>query len=219
VAIPVVLPVAYSVIFILFLLVKYRPIRKIIRFSFYEGPKKAIELVSDFEINNKKILLVLLPIQLIISLLTSFLILVFTVGDVMKLLPIVSNYFTVSEVLAKEIIAKFLADKIGSNVFVFLGIGAFWIFLLRQIRLQERKNKIEKYRGSRVLIIYLYSVLGLIITKISVTPFPEVVNVYGEEHTPILILFAFVSGFSIIATFFVYFLERYVISRFWTEQT
>jgi len=225
-----VLPIVYSFSFILFLIVRYQKIRRTAYDVIYEIPKKKLIAVSNYDIKSLKAIQFFVLVCFLITSLVIYVSLNLSLQSLISTIPgfnefsnlLGIDFFKLSDTQVENLklnnedfidpAAEDLVKNFGIFTYALFAAGAVWIFLLRQVWKLERKTKLDKYCGSRSLLLFLYFSFTFFIVE-------EVPNIeWEEENWGYYNLHLWIGGiavFSTISCLFVYTIERLLIHRIW----
>lgn len=172
----IVIPITFSSMFFIFLLIKYEKPRFFIS-QIYQFPKKVIVLCQNKTLPIKKDAILFLILGLIINFLTMYMISTIPPENLFSIIP-------GSEFFEPIIISN--GTEPGNQIsfvplYYFLPIsGPLLLFVLRQIKQKDTK-KTSKNRGAKILVVYIFVLLIILITHeipIAYNDFTDQLNFY-----------------------------------------
>lgn len=217
----ILVPLAYSVIFSLFLISRYH-VKSILTHVIVEIPRKKIEKIIELNENDNKLVVYFVALASIITILTGLAMLNFPTSDMMNrftqlidtvdVTGIISSAVNPDDVVFSQVTSEALIYKVGIVSFVLLAIGPFWVLLLRKIRKFRKQNGENKHSGSKSLLFYLYLIFVLLILNNNENPILEF-EIYGAATLPPLENFVFIAGLSIVISLIVFGIDKFIIQR------
>jgi len=223
----ILVPLAYSVIFLLFLISRYH-VKSILTHTIVEIPRKKIEKIIELNENDNKLIVYFVALSSIITILTGLAMLNFPTADMIDrftelidtvdVTGIISSSVNPDDVDFSQVTSEALIFNVGIVSFAFLAIGPFWLLLLRKIRKFRKQNGENKHSGSKSLLFYLYAVFILLILNHNENPILEF-EIYGAGTLPPLENFLFIVGLSVVISLIVFGIDRFVIRRFESLET
>lgn len=203
----ILIPILFAIVFLLFLIVRYRVILDI---------KSWIEKTCDEEVHSLKLPLYYIILSIIITVPTSFVLLAYSHDVFIEALPFSELIIRIAVNGEEGSASSLLIDNFHYATFILFGIGSLWIFFLRVLRKSKKDINPDDYSGSLSLRYYIIASILLTIPIFTVKNFPSL-TIYGKYSLVSVEVVGFVTVMSIIAAILVWALERFVIEKFSTN--
>jgi len=223
----ILVPLAYSIIFLLFLISRYH-VKSILTHVIVEIPRKKIEKIIELNENDDKLIVYFVALSSIITILTGLAMLNFPTSDMINKFAALINTVDVTGIISStvnpdnalfpQVASETLLFKVGIVSFIFLAIGPFWVLLLRKIRKFRKQNGENKHSGSKSLLFYLYLIFVLLIFHNNENPILKF-KIYESSTLSEVENLVFIVGLSVVISLIVFGIDRFVIRRFESLET